>query len=261
MRLYLRLLRFFIANSIQRDLAYRGDFVMLVIDETLHFSIGLATLWTLFDHTASLGGWSFNETLAVYGVYTVVRQFAEGVLSPNLGELPGYIQRGQLDHMLLRPVDAQFLVCFRYFRVTSLPSLLVGFGILIYALDQLGSLSAGNLLLFLVMLLAGLTICFGIWMLVHTLAFWLQRMTTMTVMLYSMTSLGRFPVSAFPRWIKLILSTVFPLALVTTVPAEAALGRLSWESAALAWFMACALLLACRHFWRFALSRYTSASS
>ncbi|HTL89071.1 MAG TPA: ABC-2 family transporter protein [Leptolyngbya sp.] len=52
-----------------------------------------------------------------------------------------------------------------------------------------------------------------------------------------------------------------PVAFLTTIPAEAMLGRTEVSWIVGAGFLAIALLLASRFFWRFALRFYTSASS
>jgi len=40
-------------------------------------------------------------------------------------------------------------------------------------------------------------------------------------------AMGRFPVGAYPLWLRRVLTFVVPVALVTTVPAEALTGRLA----------------------------------
>jgi ABC-2 type transport system permease protein len=72
---------------------------------------------------------------------------------------------------------------------------------------------------------------------------------------------GRFPVSAYPPALRTLFTLVLPVAFLTTVPAEAILGRatIPWVLASLG--MAMASLGLSRGLWRHALRYYTSASS
>ncbi|MFN2322166.1 MAG: ABC-2 family transporter protein [Trueperaceae bacterium] len=67
--------------------------------------------------------------------------------------------------------------------------------------------------------------------------------------------------SAYPEWERALLTFVVPIAFLTTVPAEAASGRLTWAAALGATAAALLLLAASQAFWRYALANYTSASS
>jgi ABC-2 type transport system permease protein len=72
---------------------------------------------------------------------------------------------------------------------------------------------------------------------------------------------GRYPISAYPAALRLVFTFVLPVAFLTTVPAEALLGRssASWAFGSLA--AATLALVGTRLFWTFALRHYTSASS
>jgi ABC-2 type transport system permease protein len=78
---------------------------------------------------------------------------------------------------------------------------------------------------------------------------------------HSIFAAGRFPISAFPPWIRILLTFVVPVAFITSVPAEAAVGRLDWSTGAQSIAVAALFLGLSRAFWRLAVRNYTSASS
>ena len=59
----------------------------------------------------------------------------------------------------------------------------------------------------------------------------------------------------------MIFTFIIPIAFITTVPAEAIVGRATPGSALTALLVAGLLVAVSRWFWRFALRNYTSASS
>ncbi len=82
-----------------------------------------------------------------------------------------------------------------------------------------------------------------------------------TEVLRAALTAGRYPISAYPSGLRTLFTLVLPVAFLTTVPAEALLGRGStpWLLASLA--VAALALAGSRWFWRYALNFYTSASS
>lgn len=261
MRRHLRLLKVFIVNSIQREAEYRSNFMVSFVDTALALATGLIVMQSLFAQAAGLGGWTFTETLAVFGIFIVMEQAVEFILTPNLGRLSEYIQQGQLDYMLLKPVELQFHLSLRHVNIWRLPGIALGAAIVVYSMAGTGHLTAANLVLAAVLGAAGLLILYSIWLFFKTTAFWFVRVDSLTVVFLTLLGVGRFPVSALPDWLRLVFTVVVPIAFITTVPASAAVGRLDWTMAGLALLAASMLFAASRSFLKFAISRYSSASS
>ena len=72
---------------------------------------------------------------------------------------------------------------------------------------------------------------------------------------------GRFPVSVYPPWMRGVLTFVVPIAFITTFPAAAILGRAKPMLLSVAFLLAAGFFFGCVCFWRFAVRRYSSASS
>ena len=71
--------------------------------------------------------------------------------------------------------------------------------------------------------------------------------------------MARYPVGLYPGWLRLLLTWVVPVGIMTTVPAEALTGALS--PSRLAGSTALALLIGASALFRFGVRRYASASS
>jgi ABC-2 type transport system permease protein len=77
----------------------------------------------------------------------------------------------------------------------------------------------------------------------------------------SLFEAARWPASVFRGALSLFFTFVIPLALMTTYPALAVLGRASFRHFAIAAAVACALLLLSRFVWQRSIRSYTGASS
>ena len=90
---------------------------------------------------------------------------------------------------------------------------------------------------------------------------WFVKTWNATEVLRAALTAGRFPLSAYPPGLRLLFTLVLPVAFLTTVPAEALLGRASLPWLAGSVLVAALSLALSRAFWQFALRHYTSASS
>lgn len=261
MHRYLRILMAQFRTSIAIDLEYRWDVMFNGVTMLLSLAAGAMLLAVMFSHAGDVGGWSFYQALGLYGVFLFFEELAFRVMTLNLGVLPEDIRTGALDFVLIRPISSQWYVSTRRFPLTCVPNLLLALGIVVYAMAELDTLTVANVALFIVLLGSGVLIMYGIWALLLTTAFWLVRVENITELFHAGFSMGRFPVTAFPGWLKLVLTVVLPIAFITTVPAAAAVGRLDWQLAALSPVIALAIIGLSHLFWQLALRHYTSASS
>ena len=205
----------------------------------------------VLDDSARLGGWSWEEALVVQGVYTLLDGAASTWLRPNLGAIVTHVREGTLDFVLLKPIDSQFWLSSRTLAPAGLSEMALGVGLILWAAPRAGAL----------MLLAGLVILYSLWFLLAASSIWFVKTWNATEVLRAALTAGRFPVSAYPPGLRLLLTLVLPVAFLTTVPAEAILGRATPTLVGAALVMALVSFSLSRAFWRFALRYYTSASS
>jgi ABC-2 type transport system permease protein len=257
---YTRLVSIFTGASLSAQLEYRANFVVNLVETVLRALGTLLGISILFGDGGSVGGWSFLEAAVVVGVFTLFDGLMSMLLTPNLNRIAEAVRTGTMDFTLLKPIDAQFLVSFRNINVLRLPDVILGVGIIVWALAQLGS-SWANILLGLALLLTAYAIVYSIWFMLSTSAFWFVRVENITELFWGFYRAGQFPVTAFPGWVRVFFTFVIPIAFITTVPAQAFTGRLETVNLWIALLIAVALLLVSRWFWRFALRSYTSASS
>lgn len=264
---YWRSLGSFWATSLSTELEYPANFWIEALSVLGNLAGSVFVLGLLFggperQSSANLGGWSWDEALVVLGLYTVLDGFTTSLLQPNLSRIVGHVQNGSLDFVLLKPLDSQFWLSTRMISPWGLPGILAGFGLCGWAAARAGaSWNPLGLLLSAALLAASAVILYSLWFVLAALSIWFVKVWNATEVLRYTLVAGRYPVSAYPQALRLVFTFVLPVAFLTTVPAEAVLGRGEplWAVGGLA--MALATFVASRWFWRYALRHYTSASS
>jgi ABC-2 type transport system permease protein len=260
----LRLIKSFAQASLQEELAYRSNFFISVLNSLLNLGTGVLGLAVVFGQVETLQGWTLNGTLAVLGIYLTVSALRALFIGPSLESLAGMdgeVWSGRLDFTLLRPRNTQFLASFRRWRLLSLLDLALGLGVLSVAVAGLNQIvTAGQLIAWAITLGAGITILYAILLAFAGLVFWSPGVL-FTWVFDGLFQLARYPIGLYPGWLRLVLTWIVPVGIITTVPAEALTGALSIERLAGSVMLAVVLLVSASALFRSGLRRYASASS
>ncbi|MGB8955060.1 MAG: ABC-2 family transporter protein [Tumebacillaceae bacterium] len=259
---YIRVFREFVRAAIVEEMEYRSNFFANVLNTLSGLLIALLTVQVFFQQTDEIGGWRFEQVLVLLGVFNALEGVVEMVLRPNIGRIVQHIRKGTLDLILTKPVDSQFYISFRHILFWPITDVLLGLGLVWYGGHLMGlSLSLSNLMWFLLMFLAALVTLYAIWMLLMTMSFWFVKVENLTFLFSSLFETARFPVHVYKGLLRIFLTYIFPVAVLTTFPAAAFTGRLQGQDALVSIIVAAVLATAARLFWKKALRHYSSASS
>jgi ABC-2 type transport system permease protein len=260
MRKYLNLIQIFWRTAIATELEYRLNFVFAALSSLGGLAGSLFSLFLFYRKGYNFQGWQWQEALIVVGLFTFLEGFSSTFLASNLNRIVQHIQKGTLDFVLLKPVSSQFWLSFNSFSLWGVPDMLFGLAIVFYAGSLLG-VGIGAYLLAAIPLMFGVIIMYSLWFILGATSIWFTKIYNITEVLRGLLAAGRFPIAAYPASYRFFFTFVIPVTFLTTVPAQALLGRVD-----LAWIvsggcLAVALLILSNFVWRFALRFYTSASS
>lgn len=262
MRRYLVLLSVQLRAATLLALQYRLDFFIQVLLSVLWTATALMPLYVLFSVRDGVRGWSSDEMLVVVGFFTMQKGVLATVVQPSMTQAVEHIRKGTLDFVLLKPCDAQFMLSTSKLELAHLTDVFAGVSIVIWALSRTGAgLRPAALALGGVFFVCGLLILYALWILVVSLAFRVVKIDNMSHLFVSLLDAARWPASVFRGALSFLFTFVIPLALMTTYPALATLGRARLQNFATAVGVAAALLLLSRYVWQRSVRRYTGASS
>lgn len=260
---HLKLIAYFARASAQNELAYRANFWINLLHALLNLGTGVLGLAVLFGQVEAVRGWTWPAALALLGVYLTVGALRNLFIGPSLDALAGLdgeIWAGRFDFTLLRPVDVQFLASFRYWRPLALLDLVLGLGVLgAGAFHMQHSLTLAHLGAFLLTLIAGVTILYAILLALTALFIWSPGFL-FTWAFDALFQMARYPLGLYPGWLRLALTWIVPVGVITTIPAQALAGELSSGMLLGSVALALAFFVGASALFRLGLQRYTSAS-
>ena len=257
---YAHLLAMQLRASLLLAMQYRAEFLLDGFVEIFWMVPAIVPLVVVFHNRATLGEWSYGEALMVVGWFTFLQGVLEGVINPSLVTVVEHIRKGTLDFVLLKPADAQFLVSTARFQPWQCVNVLTAIGIFAWGFHVLGRgpapIDVGAAAAAMV---SAVVVLYSLWILTVSTAFYVVRIDNLTQLFNAVFDAARWPVSVFPRVVRLVFTFVIPLAVMTTYPARALLGILDLPHLAGALGGAVVAFAVARVVWTASIARYTSA--
>lgn len=261
---HIRLIARFINIGFQNLLAYPMNFWISLLHTLLGFGTSFLGVIILFSQVETIRGWSLASTLALLGTYMTLSALGSLFISPSLEALAGMdgeIWTGKFDFTLLRPVNIQFFSSFQHWRLFRLIDLILGVGVVVTAAVQLGQdLTTLRVLTFLFTLFLGLLTLYAILLTFSALVFWSPDFL-FTWLFNNLFQMARYPVGIYPGWLRLILTWIIPVGVMTTVPAQALTGTLPGATLVGSLLLSVVFGLGASLLFRAGVRRYSSASS
>ena len=191
--------------------------------------------------------------------FTLSKGVLEGLVTPSLVSTIEQIRRGTFDFVLLKPVDAQLYATVSKLHLSSLNDVVGAFVIGTVALARLHHVpSAAQLAAAALLTVCAMALIYSLNVLALCVAFFVARIDNLAYLLAAVFDAARWPASVFRGAMRVFLTFVVPLGLMTTYPPLALLGRLSLRSIAVAVAVAVASLAASRLAWLRSLAAYRS---
>ena len=259
---YLRMFRAFASTEFQFEMEYRANMYLSIFEMLLVIGTSIGAVLIMFGHTTTMNGWTLPQMIVLLGVYYVIQGGVSLLFSPSFERLMEHVRVGTLDFHLLKPVNTQFLVSTRHLKVIRGADLLLGLAVVIVGLVQVGEqVGIAQALMFALSLIFGWALVYSLLLGLVTLSFWFVRVENLLAIFWAFTEAGRFPVDVYPLWLRVSLSTVVPIGIAVTAPANVIAGRMDWVAVAVLGAGTVLTVGIASALWRWGLKSYTGASA
>ncbi len=262
MRNTLKLLAAFLKVNIQMSLAYRADTVVNLLLNLMWLGWELLSLSIIFSNTQTIGGWGFGELVGLLGVFRLVHTLMMALIWPNTEKFNQSIRDGSMDYTLLQPVNSMFLVTFSRIMVWRVWDLILAFILIAVGVKLAGDTATPlSILTFGVLTVSGAIVVYSLWIVLIALTFWFTKFDNNVTILDALLSAGRYPVTVYPVWLRILVTFVIPVAVATTIPLQALRGDLDLSRALMFFAVGIASFLIASQVWKRGLRQYSGASS
>lgn len=248
--------------ALMKLLEYRGNFFFWTFIATIWTTFNLFFFELLTNLGPKIGGWSKYEIYVLIGIFTMLDAFMWSVCWQNMRRYTQMIFNGELNQLLVRPIDAQSLLLIQDNSYNNLPRLFIGLIVVIKALEKLRfQPSWWQVLAAAIAFLLAMAMLYLIWFILATGAFWVEKLDNINQILPRMRQIWQVPRSVYTGLASLIFTILLPVTLTTSIPSEILLGKSSlWWLAYLTLIVFC-LLIFSRWFFRISIKKYTGIAN
>jgi len=258
----LKLLSAFFKVNVQLALAYRADTVVNILLNIMWLGWELLSLSIIFNNTETIGGWGFGELIALLGVFRLVNTMMIALIWPNTEKFNQSIRDGSMDYTLLQPINSMFLVTFSRITIWRIWDLVLAIVLIMVGINMSGDITTPlNILTFVLLTVSGAIVIYSLWIVLIALTFWFTKFDNNVTILQALLDAGRYPVTVYPVWLRILVTFVIPVAVATTVPLQALRGELSISRIMMFIVISIASFFVASLVWKRGLKQYSGASS
>jgi ABC-2 type transport system permease protein len=248
--------------SMIAELEYRANIVGRVVTDVIWYITQLSLYEVLFRHSSQIQGWRVEEMRVFMGVLFLVDAFYMILFHDNLDAFSQKTAKGELDLLLAKPVNSQFMMSCSKVSTPYFINLIFIVAWLAWAIDGLATpVSLVSGLAAMIAAVCGLMVMYSMRFFFASMAILFTRAEAVMQFWYQIYRLATRPDSLYPPWLKWLVLTVVPAAFIVSVPANVLLGFRSWGALLAALILSSVLMILSHHWWQRVLRRYASASS
>ncbi|MGB8980397.1 MAG: ABC-2 family transporter protein [Anaerolineales bacterium] len=257
-----KLLSAFLKVNVQMSLAYRADTVVNILLNIMWLGWELLSLGIIFSNTETIGGWGFGELIALLGVFRLVHTLMIALIWPNTEKFNQSIRDGSMDYTLLQPVNSMFLVTFSRITVWRAWDLILAAVLIVVGVNMSGDTATPlSILAFIVLTISGAIVIYSLWIVLIALTFWFTKFDNNVTILQALLDAGRYPVTVYPVWLRILVTFIIPIAVATTIPLQGLRGELDLGRILMFVAIGIASFLVASQVWKRGLKQYSGASS
>lgn len=246
-------------NSFQMVLSQKLSVLIFLSGKVIRFAMYFIFLSFLLQRTTQLAEYSRQQTLFIFLTFGLIDTISQLVYR-EVYRFRSLVVSGGFDLVLTKPMSSLFRSLAGgadIIDLITLPPLLI----ITYLVGASLNPSFTEVLLYLALVGNGLIIATAFYVAVLAVGI-ITLEIDHTVMIYrDFSSLGRFPIEIYKEPFRGFLTFIIPVAVMVTLPARVFFGLSSgWAIIGAFIIGAVGFILALR-FWKYALTKYSSASS
>lgn len=244
------------------DLEFRTNFAARIFADILWYLGQIVTFEVLFAHTPKLGEWNIEQVRFFLGVLFLSDALFMVFFHENFNNFSDKVVKGNLDFILTKPANSQFLVSLYKISTAYLGNIILSLAWLMWSFLQLPVPDWGRLaLMLLIYIPAALILHYSCRIIFITTSFYFTRADSFQYIWHQLYRFCLRPDSIYPGVLRIVLIYVFPLAVVASVPASVVLGGDHGFSLVYTPITCLGFLWLSHKFWQISLKQYSSASS
>ncbi len=234
---------------------------LFLFGKALRLTMSLVFLFLLKSKSVSIAGYTSDQIILFYLTYQLIDLVAQTLYRGVYG-FGNKIRNGEFDFYLVSPLNPLFRALTGHPDLNDALFLIPNLLISLWILTNLEvTITLGSALLYILLLLNGLLIATSFHILVLACGILTTEVDNIIWTYRDLSRLGQFPITMYMEPVRFALFFILPLGLMITIPAQVLMNLPPTVPIALTLISGATFFTVSVKVWRWALKRYTSASS
>lgn len=213
----LKFIRYFFVfskYSLKTKLSYSKDFKIGLVVTLFTSAIQILTIKIMFQNFDKIANWGQNEMILLYSVYSLNTDVFSLIFG-NLRSLKRYIFSGELEDILVKPLDSISLILLRDISLIPIIGIFIDIIIFVYAFTSLGMEFDFALFSKLsIYSICGILVYFSLLLLGQCILFYTNYYYTPYDSVVELFEINKYPISILPKAVQFIFERILPISLV-----------------------------------------------
>lgn len=260
-RKYVRIWKQLSSLAIGSYWSNRIDSAAYFAGKLVRFGFFLLLIASLFSFTDNLAGYSKYEAVLFFLTFNLIDVSAQALFR-GIYAFRVDIQRGNFDFVLSKPVNPLF---YSLSRMTDILDIILVIPIVVLIVLVMGKLpeppDAVHVILYSMLVLAGMVIILGIHIISASIAIWKIESENFIWLYREAMTIGRFPPEVYSPTVRSLFTFVIPIIIAVAFPVKILLNTLDWRWTVFTMLYSAAFFGFSLIVWKAGLKAYSSASS
>lgn len=259
---YLKIYLYCLRLGAMETLIYRINGLLFGLAPIVWLTSVMVFLVTIYSKINLMAGWSFWEMIFLTATHEVIFDLTWCTFFISLTDFPEMVRTGELDWLIIKPVNLRFLLSFRQFDFKVAFSLVYTLFLFFFSLSKVaGVIMLSRVFGFLVLLLMSYLISYLVYLIFTSFSLFTVGSRYLLGWVGELTDFDRYPAEIYDRWLKTFLLFGLPILFFAYVPTAYVLGRIGDEYILYSFLVLGGLYSVSKILWASGLRKYSSASS
>jgi ABC-2 type transport system permease protein len=260
MKLYFK----YMSILLKSQMEYRTSFILLSIGQFFVPFLVFISIFLFFQRFPNIAGWSLYEVALCYSVIHIAFSLSE-CFARGFDAFSSTVVSGDFDRILVRPRGTIIQVLGSKFEFTRIGRLAQSIIVLIFSLTNLTIVwNSYKAVTFILMIISGIFIFTGIFMLGASLCFWtIEGLEVMNIFTDGGREMSQYPLSIYKDWVRKFFTFVIPFGTVNYLPLMFILDKVHGSSFIYMFtpLLGLLFLFPCVFIWNLGVKHYKSTGS
>lgn len=256
---YLKLFLETMKLELSSEMAYKWNFFIKSISLIIADIIGPLIAMLIYSTTSGIPGWSFEEFILFQGTIIFVLGFSHFLFVVFPFSVINNVREGTFDKILVKPYNTLLYLSSTSVDIEGLAEVFLGLALIIWAGVKLDITIGINALYYLIIIFFALIFQYALMVIIASLAFIFIKSYALIDLFFKLSDLARYPLNIYNSELRFFMTFIFPIAIVSSFPANALLHGLSLINLIKIVLPVFGFLIITLFIWEYAMKKYTSS--